>query len=190
MTNLKLLISLKRLSEVKFLIVDELSMVSSNLWTDIDSRLGEIFLILDKAFAGLSVITVANFLQVPRVTGKLVFSRFSDKDSMKHLLGLQIWHLFKYTELAEVVRQNDKLFIDLLNKVRVGNTDVNVEILLKARFIDESDEHYPKDTLLMYAENELAMNRSEAVLLNVLLTLIYESKNHLGRGKCIPRSVR
>ena len=31
-----------RLSEVKLLIIDKLSMVSSDLWTDLDSRLGEI----------------------------------------------------------------------------------------------------------------------------------------------------
>ena len=31
---------------------------------------------------------------------------------MKHLLGLQLWHL---SELTEVARQNYKLFIDLLN---------------------------------------------------------------------------
>ena len=58
---------------------------------------------------------------------------------MKHLLGLQLWHLFKYAELTEVVRQSDKLFIDLLNKVGVGNIDDDVEHLLKARFIRESD---------------------------------------------------
>ena len=33
-----------RLSEVKFLIIDELSMVSSDLWTDTDSRLGKKFM--------------------------------------------------------------------------------------------------------------------------------------------------
>ena len=32
---------------------------------------------------------------------------------MKHLLGIQFWHLFEYGELTKVVRQNDKLIIDL-----------------------------------------------------------------------------
>ena len=92
-------------------------MVSSDLWTDVDSRLGEMFIMtLEKAFSGLSVMTVADLLQLPRVRGKLIFARFSDKDGMKHSLGLQLWHLFEYAELTEVVRQNDKLCIDLLNK--------------------------------------------------------------------------
>ena len=97
-------------------------MVSSDLWTDIDSRLGELFMMIpEKAFAGLSVMTVADLLQLAPVRGKPIFSRFSDKDSMKNLLGLQLWYLVKYAELTEVVRQKDRLFIDLLNKVRVGN---------------------------------------------------------------------
>ena len=58
--------------EVEFLIIDELSMVSSGLWRDIDSRLGEIFMMFpEKAFAGLSLLTVADLLQLPPVRGKL-----------------------------------------------------------------------------------------------------------------------
>ena len=72
--------------------------------------------------------------------------------------------LFKYAELTEVVRQNDKPFIDLLNKARVGNIHDDVENSLKARFIRESDENYPKDALHMYAENEPAIKRNEVVL--------------------------
>ena len=50
-----------RLSEVKFLIINVLSMVSNNLWTDIDSRLVEIFMMIpEKTLAGLSVMTVAD----------------------------------------------------------------------------------------------------------------------------------
>ena len=42
---------------MNFLIIDEFSLVSNDLWTDIDSRLGEIFrMIREKAFAGLSVV--------------------------------------------------------------------------------------------------------------------------------------
>ena len=121
-------------------------------------------MICEKAFAVLSVIIVADLLQIPPVRGKFMFSPFCDKDSMKHLLGLKLWHIFKYAELTEVVRQNEKLFIDLLNKVWVGNIDDDVEKVLKAIFICESDENYPKDALHMYAENEPVTKRNDAVL--------------------------
>ena len=62
------------------------------------------------------------------------------------------------------MRQKDKLLIDLLDKVRVGYIDYDVERLLEARLIQEYDENYPKDVLHMYAENELATKRNKAVL--------------------------
>ena len=99
-----------------------LSMLSSKLWRDIDSRLRDIFSIysdVDSAFAGLSALTLGDFLQLPPVRGRFMFSQSSDKNSMKHLLGLHLWHLFKYAELIEDAWQNDKRFIDLLDKVRV-----------------------------------------------------------------------
>ena len=74
---------------------------------------------MEKTFAGLPVVTVADLPQLSAVKGKLICSQFFDKDSMKHLLGLQLWHLFKFAEITEAVRQNDKLFFNLLNKVQV-----------------------------------------------------------------------
>ena len=77
---------------------------------------------------------------------------------MKHLLGLQLWHVFKYVELSQVLRHNYKLSLNLFTKVRPGNVDDgDVEKLFKARFIHGTDKHSPKDKLQTYAENEIAM---------------------------------
>ena len=60
-------------------------MVSSDLWTYIDSKSGEIFIMIpEKNFVGLSVTSVPNLLELPPIREKLVFSKFFDKDSMKH----------------------------------------------------------------------------------------------------------
>ena len=84
-------------------------------------------MILEKAFTALSVMTVADLIQLPLVREKLIISQFLAKDSTKHSLGLQLWHLFQYGEKTEVIRQNDKQFIDKINKVRVDNIDDNVK---------------------------------------------------------------
>ena len=60
---------------------------------------------------------------------------------------MKLWPLFYYIESAETVRQNDKLLIDLLHKVRVGNIVDTVGRLFEARFIHKFDENYPKDAL-------------------------------------------
>ena len=118
---------------------------------DIDSRLGDKFrMIPEKVFAGLSVMVVAGLLQISLVIEKLIFSQSSVKDSMKHFI---------------VVRQNDKLFINLFNKVWVSK---DVENLFQARFISESNKNYPKDALHRYAGNEPTMKWKDAVASNLL----------------------
>ena len=49
-------------------------------------------MIPEKTFPSLSVTTLAGLLQQAPVRGKLIFS----KNSVKHFLGLQLWHLFIY----------------------------------------------------------------------------------------------
>ena len=119
-----------------------------------------------KAFPGLSVMTVADLFQLPLVWGKLIFSHFFEKDSMKYLLGLLLWYLLKHVKFTKFVRQNNELFINIFNQVRVGNINDDVEKYIKARFIHESDESHSKDALHThtYVENETAAKRNGAVL--------------------------
>ena len=62
-------------------------MTSSDSLLDIDSTLGETFMMIaEKAFASLFVMTLADLLQLSPVKEKLIFSQFSDEDSVKQLL--------------------------------------------------------------------------------------------------------
>ena len=85
---------------------------------------------------------------------------------MKHLASSYAT-FFKYSELTEIVMQNDKLFIDLLSKDWVHNIDNDVETLLKANFIYESDKNYQKDALYMYADKKPVVKKKESVLNNL-----------------------
>ena len=50
-------------------------------------------------------------------------------------------------------QRGDAKFIDLLNKIRVGNIDEDVQKQIRKRFLEESDINYPENALDMYAEN-------------------------------------
>ena len=84
--------------------------------------------------------------------------------SMKYLLGFQLWYLLKYTELAEVFRQKDKLFIDLLNKTPVGDIDADTEKLLKTIFIYESNDKTCKRCLAHVRRETTSYERDKIFL--------------------------
>ena len=49
-------------------------------------------------------------------------------DSLERHLALNLWRMFEFAELTEVMRQRGATkFIDLLNKIRVGNVDEYIQ---------------------------------------------------------------
>ena len=87
-------------------------------------------------FAGLTVLLVADLLQLPPVMGKPVYATVDSCDSLQRHLALNLWRMFQFAELTEVMKQRgDTKFIDLLNKIRVGNVDEDVQKQIRERFI-------------------------------------------------------
>ena len=105
-----------------------------------------------------------DLLQLPPVKGQYIFSQFTNSSKRNQLLSLQLWHLFKYAKLTEVVRQKDSVFINLLNSIPIGEVEEEVENLLRSRFIHESYEKYPNSVLHTHAENEPTMLKNQTVL--------------------------
>lgn len=111
-------------SELCAVIIDAISMVSNARLYHIHFRLCEIFNVpLDIPFAGLAVLIVGDFYQLPPVRGNKVFKLFKNE----FLNICHPWDHFIFFELTEVMRQQgDNVFIELLNNVRVGNIIVTL----------------------------------------------------------------
>ena len=63
-----------RFSEVKLIIIDEISMVSKKVFYQIHQRLIEIFRLPDQPFAGKSILAVGDLYQLPPVNAKPVYA--------------------------------------------------------------------------------------------------------------------
>ena len=137
-----------KLSEVRLIIIDEISMVSSVLFYQVNQRLNEIIWYSgNEPFAGLPAIVCTDFFQLPPVKGLPVYS------SASSIIALDLWRKFQMVELTEVMRQRgDFEFISLLIKIREGEIDDHVENTLKSRFLKKIS--FPQHVVHMFAENK------------------------------------
>lgn len=95
------------LLNLKLLIIDEISMLSSNHLHQISMRLGEIFEKPSNVqFGGISVIVVGDFNQLSPVCGHLAFQS-RDPNSTAVIAGNPQWNLFKILRLEEIMRQRE-----------------------------------------------------------------------------------
>lgn len=104
--------------KVKVVTIDEISMVSHDLLLHIHLRLVEVFACSNNTpFAGITVIAVGDFLQLPSVRARPVYAKYNNRSQNLDAL----WDTFEVAELIEIMRQcSDDKFIYLLNPVRTA----------------------------------------------------------------------
>ena len=113
-----------KFSGVHTLIIDEISMVSSFMFTYISRRLQEISGSSDP-FGGFNVIVVGDLHQLKPIKGKPIYTN--------HIL----WRIFDYMQLSENVRQSqDPAYGRLLTRARLGHLLDPDMALLKTRLYD------------------------------------------------------
>lgn len=98
---------------VQLLIIDEISMVSYEMFKNIDLRLKEL-MSNDSLFGGINVLVFGDLLQLPPVRGHNIYER------PKYTSELHLWRLFDFFELDIVMRTKDKEFIELQKAMRIG----------------------------------------------------------------------
>ncbi|KAH7981673.1 hypothetical protein HPB52_000678 [Rhipicephalus sanguineus] len=122
--------------DVKCIIVDEVSMLSSDLLRQVDLRLREIRASkMTETFGGFDVIFCGDLRQLPPVRASEVYKRPRSGGSV-YSTSVLPWHHLSYFFLTEVVRQSDANFSGLLTKIGDGKELNGDEIhVLTDRFV-------------------------------------------------------
>ena len=185
------------LSELKLIIIDEISMVGNITLLHIHQRLKEIFGSSNsQMFAGISVIVVGDMYQLPPIRKKPVFANFkNDVFNLYHP-----WHLFTMIELTEIMRQkDDQPFAELLNRFRTASqTEKDIKCIQSRAIANPSENSYPSDALHIWAENNPVNQHNEMKLENITGRLFHlkaidqyppnVSQQDIGRVLARPRS--
>lgn len=127
-----------KLSQLKFLIIDEISMVGSDFFIEVHNRLTEIMGV-HEIFGGLSILAVGDMYQLPPVHQRFIFQ---PPNNLYAALTPSLWSThFKYMELTQIMRQSDdKTFSEILNRVRTGSQTTEDIQALKSRLINKDDD--------------------------------------------------
>ena len=146
------------LSDLKLIIIDEISMVGNTTLLHIHQRLKEIFGTTSSLlFVGITIIVVGDLCQLPPIHKRFVFDDFkNDSYNLYHP-----WKVVKMIELQEIMRQkNDQAFIQLLNRIRTATHTGDDIKIIQSRSISSSDPNYPSDALHIWAENNPVDNHN------------------------------
>ena len=158
-----------KLSRLMLLIVDEVSMVGSNMLLEIHKRLQQIKGASDDAvFGGVSILAVGDLYQLPPVGQAPVFSIASDSYAQLYGSGSLWVDKFQMIELTEVMRQRgDSAFLELLCRVRTNScTDDDIKTL-KSRELQSDTLNYPSQALHVYRLNVDVDSHNALMLANL-----------------------
>ena len=154
---------IQMLRKLDLLIIDEVSMVRADLLDAMDLVLRHIRKQYHKPFGGVQMLFIGDMFQLPPVVQPEdweILRQFYPGAYFFDALVLRE-HPPLYIELTKVYRQKDKVFIDLLNRIRTGNVTQGDIDTLNDRFID--DTHDYKGYIMLCTHNHIAdtINKQE-----------------------------
>lgn len=144
-----------KLSKLRVLFIDEISMVGSGMFNFMNLRLQQI-MGTKEPFGGISVLTVGDLFQLKPVFDSWIFK---NPNTCYGALATNFWiKYFTLFELTQIMRQkDDKHFAELLNRLREGKHTKDDIITLTQRclhnMISEVNNMYPKNITHLFTTN-------------------------------------
>lgn len=148
------------MSQLKILVIDEVSMVGRSMFAHIHRRLQEAKGVENTGalFGDVSILAVGDFYQLPPVHQHKIFDfealnpNSMDPEELAVILA-GLWERnFAMIELDEIMRQReDRMFAEMLNRLRTATHTEEDICTLKSRIISPLSEIYPNDALHIFA---------------------------------------
>jgi ATP-dependent DNA helicase PIF1 len=119
--------AVKEWKAAKFLVLDEVSMLSQKIF-EILEELGRRIRKNPAVFGGLQVVFLGDFFQLPPIETE------NDPGSEKFCFESPVWNrvfpIENHIELTKIFRQNDPIYIDILMQIRRGHLEKDkIELL-------------------------------------------------------------
>ncbi len=159
----------KLIREMELLIVDEVSMLRSDLLDAIDFVLRLVRRRMNQPFGGVQLLFIGDMLQLPPVVKDEEWSSLKEYYRSPFFFDAQVLkkHGLVYVELEKIYRQSDNRFIGLLNNLRnnlVSEEDAKLlNNYFKPSFKPTHDEGYITLTTHNYKADKLNKSALESL---------------------------
>jgi len=148
-----------RFSKLKVLIVDEISMVSPEMFWAMD-RILRAFKRDNRPFGGIQVVLSGDFFQLPPISKVQKDKRFAWQSPSWKELALKTCYL------QEKFRQDDNVLIAILDEIRSGKVSTHTYDVLNSRFHKELSIDFEPTKLYTHNIDVDRINNDELVKLN------------------------
>ncbi len=153
------------IENLELLIIDEISMVRADTLDVIDRLLRVFRKKMNLPFGGVQVILIGDTFQLPPIAERdqwNILSRFYKTQFFFSSKVIEA-NIPVYIELKKIYRQNEKEFIDLLNRVRIDEVSANDLALLNSKY-DPYFSGDGNDYIILATTNRIVNNTNETKL--------------------------
>lgn len=164
----------KIFQQLEILVIDEISMVRCDTLDAIDTVLRHVRQKPGEKFGGVQLLFIGDMLQLPPVIKQEEWRLLADYYSGQYFFDSKVLQQEPpvYIEFNKIYRQNDELFINLLNQVRNNNLDEDGLMVLESRFKPVFKRSKNDGYIILTTHNSRA-NEINATALNRLDTKLY-----------------
>jgi ATP-dependent DNA helicase PIF1 len=165
----------KIFKELELLIIDEISMVRADIFDGID-RFLQLARKNKEPFGGVQLCVIGDLFQLPPIISNEEKEFFAQYYSSPFFFATESYKTanFQTIQFTTIHRQNDEVFINILNAIRSGSCDKASLAVLESRVLPKSTP--AQGTLVLTTTNALAENINNTKLAQLTV------KNHYYEG--------